>query len=295
MKLQHLTEREKGIIAIFALAIIYGIIPLIPRYFSAFNLFQQIYMRLFMGLVFTIVLFHKQINFEKIYKLPLRDKAWVFIRTAFYYAIGAVLYVQAILITKISDVVFIDSLPMVSILGFIFLKEKVTKVKILLVLLSFIGVIVISLQGNSGKITFGLGELLTLLSTIFVALGLISRKWFKNSLNDLETTALMLFFATAQIIAISFLAGVSFQTAGFSIGIVIMLVLSGVLLSGLTFFLNYGFARVDAVLSGNILSLAAIVATLLALLIYKEVPTVRELFGGFLIIASTILLHQYEK
>src|ERR1700722_9164978 len=92
MKLKNLTERGKGILAIIALAVIYGIIPLIIRYFSAFDLFQQIYMRLFMGFIFTVVLFYKQISFKKIYELPLRDKTWIFVRTALYYAIGAVLY-----------------------------------------------------------------------------------------------------------------------------------------------------------------------------------------------------------
>lgn len=295
MKLQHLTERGKGILAIISLAIIYGIIPLILRYFSAFDLFQQIYMRLFIGFIFTVALFYKRISFKKIYRLPLRDKSWIFVRTLFYYGIGAPLYVQAVLITKISDVVFIDSLPMVSILGFILLREKVTWKKVFFVCISFLGVFIISLQGNSGKITFGFGELLTLISTIFVALGLISRKWLKNSLNDYETTAFMLFFATIQIFIISLFAGVSFAANGFSLGIIIALLASGVLLSILTFFLNYGFARVDAVLSGNILSLSSVVATILALFFYKEVPTVRELFGGFLILLSAFLLDRVER
>lgn len=296
MNIQHLTEREKGILAIIALAIIYGVLPLIPRYFqTSFDLFQQIYLRMILAFLFTIILFHKKIHFGKIYRLPIQDKVWIFVRSLFYYSLGLVLYVQAILITKISNVVFIDSLPMVAILGFILLREKVTTAKVLLVIASFIGVLFISLQHNGSSVSFGFGELLTLLSAFFVALGLISRKWLRNSLNDFETTALMLFFATIQIISISFFARTPIPTSGFSIGIVIALLITGLLLSLLSFFMNYGIARVDAVLSSNILSLSAVIAIILALVVYREVPSPREFFGGIIIVTSVVILHKIEK
>jgi drug/metabolite transporter (DMT)-like permease len=292
MKLRQRTERQKGLIAIIALTIVYGLLPLFPRYLSAsFDLFQQIYLRMFVGFIILLVIFHKQINFQKLFKLPFAEIRWVFFRAFSYYVLGVGLYTVAILMTKVSNVVFIGSIPITAILGFWWLGEKVTWQKVSLLILSALGVYIIAVKDFAGVPEFGLGELCALISSIFIALGLVMRKKQSSHLNDYETSTLMLLFAGAQLFVISLLAGEQLPFTGWNVGIIGVLLASGLTVAALSYLMNYGFARVPAVLAGNIITSSNFVAILTAFIAFGEVPILREFFGGLLIVISVLLMH----
>ena len=61
------------------------------------------------------------------------------------------------------------------------------------------------------------------------------------------------------------------------------------------FLINYGFEKVDAVLASNILTLESFFAILLGFLFYGEIPLVKELIGGAIIISSVIWMNQLKK
>jgi len=60
------------------------------------------------------------------------------------------------------------------------------------------------------------------------------------------------------------------------------------------FLINYGFRHVKAVLASNILTLESIFALVLAFIFYKELPNLKELFGGTLIIGSVIQMNRLK-
>jgi len=290
-----LSERQKGIAAIVFLALLYGILPLIPRYLSSsFLLFQQVYLRMFAGFVLSFIFFHKSIDFKKLKKIPLREWGLLALRAFVYYLLGVVLYTQALLLTKIGNVAFIGAIPMTAILGFIILKEKFTLKKASLVFLSFLGVLSISIKNFSNIFAFGIGERVALLSTFFVSLGFISRKWQSKAFNDREVATFMLFFATIFIFIASLLKGEGLPFQNWHLGVFLALLLGGLLNSGVSFLMNYGFSRADAVLASNIIALDPVFASFFAFLVFREVPRLRELLGGILIISSAILMHHLE-
>ena len=57
-------------------------------------------------------------------------------------------------------------------------------------------------------------------------------------------------------------------------------------------FTNYGFQKVEAVIAGNILTLETIFAVILGLLLYQEIPNVKELIGGLLIVISVYQINK---
>lgn len=295
MKLTNRTEKEKGLVAIFALTLVYGLLPLFPRYLNAsFELFQQIYLRMFVGFIILVIIFHKQINFQKLFSLSFAEARWVFLRAFFYYTLGVGLYTVAILMTKVSNVVFIGSIPMTAILGFWLLREKVTWPKVLLVGLSAIGVFIISVKGFTGIPEFGLGELFALLSCFFISLGLVTRRKQSKHLNDYETATMMLLFAGIQLFIVSLVAGEPMPVTGWNVGIMLVLLASGLTVAALSFLMNYGFARVKAVIAGNIITMSTFFSTLTAFIAFGEVPILRELLGGILIVTSVILMHRLD-
>lgn len=288
-------EQQKGVLAIVLLTICYGILPLIPRYLNtSFELFQQVYLRQTVGFLFLVLFFHKQIDFQKLKRLPVKEWFIVALRAFFYYFLGVVLYTQSLLLTKISNVTFIGAIPMTAILGFFLLKEKLNVKKILLVLLSFLGVVSISVQDFSHIFSFGKGELIALWSIFFVSLGSISRKWQSKTLNDKEVATLILFFASLFIFVGSIIKGEGLPTQNWHLGVVLALLLAGLLNAGVSFLMNYGFARIDAVLASNLIALDPVFASLFAFLVFREVPLAKEVIGGMVIIGSAIMMSRFE-
>lgn len=289
-------ERQKGIIAIILLAVCYGILALMPRYLiNSFALFQQVYLRQAIGFLFLFLLFRRQIDFKKLRTLPLKEWIVVMLRAFIYFFLGVVLFTQSLLMTKISNVTFIGAIPMTALIGFILLKEKFNFQKFFLVLISFLGVIAISVSDFSNITSFGKGEIIALLSAFFISLGLISRKWQSKVLSDRETSILMLFFAALFIFIGSLLKGEGLTATNLQVETVLILVLGGFLNAGVGYLMNYGFSRVDAVLANNLIALEPIFATFFAFLVFSEVPISKEILGGTLIILSAILLHRTEQ
>lgn len=249
---------------------------------------------MFAGFVLSFVFFRKSIDFKKLQKLPLKEWGLLALRAFSYYLLGVVLYTQALLLTKIANVAFIGAIPMTAILGFIILRERLTLEKISLISLSFLGVLAISAQNFSNILAFGKGEIIALLSTFFVSLGFISRKWQSKKLNDREIATFMLFFAFIFIFLASILKGEGLPLYNWHLGVVLILLLAGLLNVGVSFLMNYGFSRVKAVLASNIIALDPVFATFFAFLVFQEVPISRELWGGVLIISSAILMNRVE-
>ncbi len=296
MSFKNKTELQKGTAAVVLVSVIYGMLPLVPRYLStSFDIFQQIYLRLFAAFLLVLIIFRKSISLQKIIRLSAKDKGWVFLRAFLYYFLGVGLYTYAVLTTKISNVAFISAIPTTALLGFFLLRERITLVKIFLVALSACGVFVISIKQINGAFSVGVGEIAALLSAFFISFGLITRKWQKSSLNDQEIALLMLLSASFQFMVASAFFGEGVPTSGWSNGIIFVIFLGGLMNAGLSFFMNYGLARVEAVFASNLISLDAVFATLFAFVIFIEFPNSKELFGGVLIITSAILLHRYEK
>ena len=61
-----------------------------------------------------------------------------------------------------------------------------------------------------------------------------------------------------------------------------------------TYLTNYGFQKIEAVLASNILTLEALFAVILGFVFYREVPLIKDLFGGVVIISAVIAMNKLE-
>ena len=129
------------------LAFTYASFGFFTRYLSvSFGFFQQLYLRILAGLIIGFLIFGKNFNFSKLRKITLKEWLILIFRGTAYYLLGAALFNKAVLLTKISTVALIGSIPMTAILGFLILKEKLTAEKIIYIFLSFIGALIISVN-----------------------------------------------------------------------------------------------------------------------------------------------------
>lgn len=219
----------------------------------------------------------------------------MFFRVIIGYLLGASLYRESLTLTKISNVTFIQSIPFAAVFGFILFKEKFTFKKLLLLLVAYLGVLLIAVKDYSSIFTIGKGELFSLVSSALFSLSYVSRKWQTDFLNDKEITQILLFVGTIVLFIASLINGESLPTLNWQGVLLLSIFFTGFFNTINIFLINYGFKKVQAVLASNILTLESIFALILAFIFYRELPNLKELFGGVLIVGSVIQMNRLEE
>lgn len=290
------SARRKGVLSLVLLALVFASMGLFARYLATgFLLFQQVYLRMFSAFIIGLVVFKKDLNFSKFKKLPLKEWSIIVLRAVSFSLFGIILFTQAIIITKYSNVSFISALPTTALLGFILLKEKFNFKKLAFVLVAFAGVLLISVNDFSNILNWDRGGLLTLISTVFFSLSYVARKWQTDLLNNKELTVANFFVASLVVFSVSIFKGDGLPVFGWNWGLAMAVIGAGIFNIANVFLTNYGFQKVEAVLASNILTLESVFAIFLGFLFYREVPLVKEFVGGLIIIFSVIGINKMEN
>lgn len=290
-----LSNKQKGIIALILLALIFASMGIFARYLKTnFTLFQQVYLRVGAAFLLGAFIFNKKINLNKFKKLPIREWIVLVFRALTLYLFGVSLFTYGILNAKYSNVSFISALPATAIFGFLLLGEKFNFKKLFYVLLAFFGVVLISVSDVNNIFNWSKGEFITMISVLFFSLSYISRKWHTKILNNYEISMAIFFISFLSIFLTSIFFGEGLPLSSWTPFLFIIVLGAGVFNLANLLLTNYGFARVEAVLAGNILSLESIFAVLIGFLFFNELPNLKELIGGTLILFSVIQMNKIE-
>lgn len=291
----EINNQQKGIWALILLALIYSLSAVVARYLdSSFSPFQQLYIRIFLGLVLGFVFFRKSLDFSKLRKISRHEWLLLLSRSAASFVFGAVLWVKAATITTLANLAFIDALPLTATLSFLLGWEKATGKKVFYLALSYVGIIILSVKNLSSIASFGYGEFLVLVSGFFFAFRNFSRVWHSKLLNDQEITQIMFVVGFVMLFILSFFFGESISMSSFTLPVVSVFLLGGVFMVLNIYLTNFGFARVSLVLGNNILNLEALIAVFVGFLLYREVPQIKELLGGGLVLYSVIKMNRLK-
>lgn len=289
-------EKNKGIIAIVLLALVWASMGIFARYLSVkMPIFQQVYVRVLSAVLIGLIVFNKDLNFNKLKKISLKEWLIIITRTIAYYLFGVVLWSLSYTYAKYSNVSFISAIPTTAILGYLILKDRLTLNKFILILVSFLGVVIISVKDFSNLFIWGKGEMLALVSAFCMSFSTILRRKHSGLLNNKELSEVTFFFAFIFLFISSFLFGEGIPAFEFSIELLIMIILAGLINVLMLFLLNYGFEKIDTVLASNLLTLESVFAIIIGFLLYKELPSVVEFIGGALILLSVIQMNRLEK
>ncbi len=296
MKLfSKLSDYRKGILSLILLSFVFASMGLFARFLSTgFDLFQQVYLRIFAAFVLSFIVFRKDIDLSKLRKISKKEWILIFFRVITFYVIGVTLFTQAILLTKYSNVSFISALPMVAVMGVIVMKEKLSIPKFVLILTAFLGVVLIAVTDYNDLFSWGTGEIIAVISNISFALSYVARKWHSGLLNNKEITTLMLGIAAILLFISSVFFGEGLPISGWSYGLLVAIIGAGIFNIANLLLTNYGFQKVDAIFASNILSLESLFAIVLGFLFFREIPLFRELAGGAIIAISVIGMNKVE-
>jgi drug/metabolite transporter (DMT)-like permease len=287
------SEKTKGIIALILLAAIFASMGIFVRFLQGdFTILQQTYLRIFIAAVLGTIVFAKDIHLTKIFKISKKDWALLLLRAISLYVLAVTLVSYAYTVGKYSNVSFIQDIPFTAILGFILLKEKITKPKILYITVGFLGVILISVKDYSNLFSWGHAELFSLISGFFFAFSYIARRWQSNVLNNKEIAVYIFYIATVLLVLTSVIFGEGIPHSSWNSTILLILLGAGAFNVANLFLTNYGFEKVEAVIASNILGLETLFAVVIAIFLFHELPSIKELIGGLLIVFSVYKMNK---
>lgn len=288
-----LSQRRKGILAIILLAAIWGTMGIFARYLNTgFTLYQQVYLRLLAAAISCLFFFGQKIRFSTFVRLKPREWLLVTARGLLYYTAGVSLYSLSVITTKLSNAVFIDSIPVTALLGIILLHEKINIRKMFYVMLALFGVLIIGVKDFNNLFDWGRGEMLMFVSVWCTSLSMVARKWHDNSLNNQEMSFLILLVGAFGAFILSVINGDTLPVSDWSAGLLLAIILSGIANTFITFLINYGFERIDAIFGSNLLTLQTLFAIIFGFIVYREVPLAKELAGGIIITLSAIQMNK---
>lgn len=286
-----MTKYQRGILYIFISVILYSIMPVLIRTLGRGHIppVSQVFLRYCVA--FTAALCYFVFSKTK-FTVGKKDMGLLFAVALFGYALVNLFYTYANLNTQIGTVLFIfnSATVMGPVLGFLFLRERLTRTKIAAMLIGFISLFFLFRPGPFE--TWKTGAVFALLSAIGSSLYVIGRK----KLASYDSKLILLANTTVGVIVLGILAVViepGFYREGIaSVAPVTWLV---TVLFGLDNFTAYlfmtkGFGLVSAGTGSMVMLSENFIGILFAFLFFAEIPTAMTMIGGLLVLAASFLV-----
>jgi drug/metabolite transporter (DMT)-like permease len=271
----------EGYIQIVIASFLFGFIPIIVRFGNAIGPYNLSFFRILIAVISLFLFF---ILFKKFKLAPLKHekgKLIFFGAIHGFIILGYFLAIQFLSIASAVLLLYSSAIWMVIFSHFI-LKEKITKLSLVALVVAVVGLLLVvspkdffikeSLIGSVSGILAGIGfGLVYVMSKTFKKYDKISLTFWQN------------------LIALPFLLPLIFiDIPRFSLNDVSLLILLGTVFTTLPFILVFkGFAKVKASNGAVFVLLDVIFPILFALLFFGEVPEIRVIIGGCLIILGS--------
>jgi len=243
------------------------------------------------SIIVGIVLFSKTVIQGRIRELMRFDKGLkLLFGLGLFTTINNTLFFSSIKITTIANAILTHYLAPVFVLIFavFLLKEKITKISILALVLSFTGLGIMLYQNEFvfSNVHF-LGLVLGISSAIFFSLEILSKKiltrFYKADIINIRYLLISVLLLTPFV---SYDKILTIDMTGLSL----LLVWSTFIIAvGITLFIS-GLKEVEAQHAGVISYVEPLGAILWGFLIISEIPTIETIIGGSLILIGTYLI-----
>ena len=274
-----------GFVALLLTGLIYGSFGIFIRFISVgLGIDQQIFAR---NLIAFIIAFAIIIVSKRDWRFKKYTKDLVLFAISFQ--IAAIAYTYGVLQAKIAIVtlgLYSGSLITSLILGTFIFHEKISRVKITSLLLTLLGLVALSWPISIHSVNMGLALGILSGATEGIANGF--RKSFSGKVDRIVVVAIQVFGGV--LIGFGFMAFSNQLSipvlAPFTIGMIIIL---GILLVATSYLIILGFQNFDLNLGTIVMSTELVFAPVLAILFFREIPTLYEIIGGICIIIAVII------
>jgi drug/metabolite transporter (DMT)-like permease len=295
-----LSTQNKAVIGLCVVSLCFVLLAIGVRLMSeGFGPFTQVYLRIGGAFLLAISLFHKQIHFSKIKKISKKDWLLLVIMGTIGYGLAVMFVTLAVLNTTLLNTAIISSTVPFFALLYLFLinKKSIKPILLLFLLISFIGVYIITTKSFSLTINnFGIGELYALLFAAGSGAFVVSRKFLSKNLSNIEITVTIIFIAFLSSFMGAMLMGEKLEISGFTKPLALLGLVSGIIFNITTTQLqNFSFEHINPVTGSQLLLLQNIFAPILGFFLFQETVLPIEFFGAALILFGVFGYYKKAK
>jgi drug/metabolite transporter (DMT)-like permease len=286
-----MSKQMRGLLYIGISVLLYSIMPVLIRTLGKGHIppVSQVFLRYTVACAAAAFYFFIT---KSRFSVARKDAVFLFLVALFGYALVNLFYTLANLNTQIGTVLFIFncSTVMGPVLGYLFLKEKLERTKVIAMVIGFISLFFLFRPGPFE--TWKAGAVFALLSAAGSSFYVIGRK----KLAAYDSKLILLSNTVVGVIVLGILAGLtesSFLTGGFrevSSATWLLTVLFGLDNFAAYLFMTKGFHLVSAGTGSMVMLSENFIGILFAFLFFAEIPTVTTIIGGILILSASALV-----
>lgn len=231
-------------------------------------------------------------KFKYIRKIRLKDVLYLFLLGALNVPANQFLFIQSIKLTSPSNVALAYSLSpiFVMLIASFYLKEKITRKKIIGITLAFVGVVVIMLNTGLG-LTAGsiLGDFLALVASFSWAIYTVVGKKYSTKYGPIITTAFSMIFGFILYLPIFFSLGIPLDISAFDTISWVKILYLSIFASVVSYAIwYYALSRKEASKVSIFNNLQPIITAIFAAIFLNIAITPLYVVGGILIIGGVI-------
>jgi drug/metabolite transporter (DMT)-like permease len=292
--------KERAIISLCIVAFSYSLLNVSIRLLnSGFGPFSQVYLRICLGLILTIILFFREISLSKIKKISSKDWFILFLMGTIGYGVAVDFATLGVLHTNLLNVAVIGSTTpfFIFLFSVIFLQKSFSKSLLFFLLLSFYGICVLATNSLLPVLNhFASGDFYILLFAMGIGVYILGRKFLSSHLNNSEIAVIVMFFAFISSLIIAIGKGEALHLAGFENPTALLgLFLGGTLNLVATKLENFGFHNLSAVTGSQIMLLENIFSPLLGFILYSETISLVEFVGAVVVLTGVWFYIKHER
>lgn len=231
------------------------------------------------------VLFRRKIRYGRMWRASGREKGLIVIRSLANFVLGAGLYALATQQASIGAVSAMQVVPMLALFGIIILHEQVTRRKLGIIVIGFIGALLVVVQSTS-DIHFGVGELLSLIAGALFSLSFVLRRLQTGELNDYELALFVTIIGAACNYLLSGVVDGSWVVGAelFAWPLFLTFVVAALFGAAASILANYGIEHVKETTANVILNMELVFGIIVGYVVFEEILTPVQFVGACIIL-----------
>ena len=274
-------------------AILIGLAPILMRYSEVSPSMTGFYRFFF---AFLILLIYGAIKGKKFF---VNTNLYILALPGIFFGADIALWHTAIMITPVTNAaLLVNTAPIyVGIISFLFFKERISKLFLISLILSFIGVSLIILNLQNFDVFLGKnlrGDLLSLLAAVFYAGYLVSVRRLSSNLDTFQLMLYSALFGCIPLLALGFFeSGIKFPISLQGVGnLLLQSTLVQIIGQGLVI---YGLSQISAQFTSLILLLQVLTAAILSIFLFNELLLFQQILGGIILIIGIYIAGLNER
>jgi drug/metabolite transporter (DMT)-like permease len=288
LKAPAASDPSKGLAVLFLASIFFGSAALLVRFATEVSALSLTFFRLSIAAVMMVFFAFLRHEFQL---LRRRDLLLV-ITSGVLLSLHFTTFILAVKETTIANATFLvnTSPVMLAVLSPLLIKERTTSREVVAVVVATLGILLVAHAGNAFR-AFGLGDVSALLAAFFVAIyALLGRRLRTGGMSTSCYTAYV--YTVATVTSLFMLAAFNVQPfLAYDAQNIVAIIALGVVPTGLGHTLyNYALGSVKTVTANILPLMEPIIASLFAVFLFAETPTIVQTAGYALILLAVLIV-----